>query len=169
MGDRVISIPSRKASMRRATVLLVLLLSALGAGADGGRRAAVPLPPPPPAYRGECGSCHLPYPPGMLPAASWARLLQNLPRHFGTDASLDPGSVQELSAWLALHAATSQRGREAPPEDRITRSAWFQREHHEIAPATWNRPSIRGAANCAACHAQAEQGVFDEHRVRIPR
>ncbi|NML15911.1 hypothetical protein [Azohydromonas caseinilytica] len=26
-----------------------------------------------PAYRQECGSCHVAYPPGMLPAASWQR------------------------------------------------------------------------------------------------
>jgi hypothetical protein len=29
----------------------------------------------------------------MLPAASWQRLMGNLPRHFGTDASLDAATT----------------------------------------------------------------------------
>ena len=58
----------------------------------------------PPAYTQECASCHTAYPPGLLPAPSWRRLLNNLPRHFGTDASLDAATVRELSGWLQAHA-----------------------------------------------------------------
>ncbi len=65
--------------------------------------------------------------PGMLPADSWQRLMNNLPRHFGTDASLDAASVKELSAWLTANAGIYKRVREAPPQDRITSSAWFTR------------------------------------------
>jgi mono/diheme cytochrome c family protein len=28
---------------------------------------------------------------------------------------------------------------------------------------------VKSAANCIACHTQADQGNFDEHTVRIPR
>lgn len=153
-------------SLRPAAVFLAALLAAATAGADGERRASVPLLP---KYRSECASCHIAYPPGMLPAASWQRLMQDLPRHFGTDASVDAATQKELSQWLAAHAGTYKRVREVPPEDRISRSAWFIREHREVAPATWQRPMIRSAANCAACHTEAEKGDFDEHRVRIPR
>lgn len=135
--------------------------------ADDERRAStVPLLP---KYRAECAACHIAYPPGMLPAASWERLMQNLPRHFGTDASLDAASVREVSQWLAAHAGTYRRVREEPPQDRITRSAWFQRKHDEVPAATWKLPAVKSPANCAACHTTADQGVFDEHRVRIPR
>jgi hypothetical protein len=34
-------------------------------------------------HREECAACHSAYPPGMLPAASWQRVMANLPRHFG--------------------------------------------------------------------------------------
>ncbi|HEY0825044.1 MAG TPA: diheme cytochrome c [Ramlibacter sp.] len=152
--------------MRPAAVLLAALLAAAAAGADEDRRASVPLLP---KYRSECASCHIAYPPGMLPAASWQRLMQDLPHHFGTDASVDPATLKELTQWLTANAGTGKRMREAPPEDRITRSAWFVREHDEIAPATWRRPSIKSPANCAACHTEAEKGDFNEHRVRIPR
>ncbi|MBC5784714.1 diheme cytochrome c [Ramlibacter sp. USB13] len=130
------------------------------------RRAAVPLLP---QYRSECAACHIAYPPGMLPAASWQRLMANLPQHFGTDASLDAATVQSISHWLQANAGTYKRVREEPPQDRITRSAWFQRKHDDVSPATWKLPAVKSPANCAACHTTADQGVFDEHRVRIPR
>ena len=75
--------------------------------------------------------------------------MDNLPRHFGTDASLDPARRSELSAWLAANAGTCKRVREAPPEDRITRSAWFMRKHDEVPAATWKLPAVKSAANCS--------------------
>jgi hypothetical protein len=57
------------------------------------------------------------------------------------------------------HAATGRPiGALAPPEDRITRSAWFIRKHDEVPAAAWQRPAIRSAANCGACHPKADQG-----------
>jgi hypothetical protein len=146
-------------------LLTAALLAAPLARADGGR-PAVPLLP---AYQQECGACHLAYPPGALPAASWRRLMDGLPQHFGTDASLDPATVQQVSAWLAANAGSWKRVAAAPPQDRITRSEWFIRKHREIAPTTWRLPAVKSPANCAACHGGAEQGDFDEDRVRIPR
>lgn len=124
------------------------------------------------AYQAECGACHLAYPPGLLPAASWQRLMADLPRHFGTDASVDAATLKQLSDWLAAHAGSYKkvaRQPAPPPEDRITRAAWFVREHDEVPPATWKLPAVKRAANCAACHTGAEQGDFSEHHVRIPR
>ena len=120
-------------------------------------------------YLQECGACHLAYPPGLLPPASWSRIMQNLSRHYGIDASLDAAARKEISDWLAAHGGTSKRGREAPPDDRITRAAWFARKHREVPAGAWSRPAIRSPANCAACHPRAEQGDFDEHAIRIPR
>lgn len=147
---------------------LSIMLSALPvAPAHADERAArVPLTP---KYQQECAACHLAYPPGMLPAASWQRLMGNLPRHFGTDASVDAGTLHELSAWLYANAGTAKRVSEAPPEDRLTRSTWFDRKHREIPAAAWKRASIGSASNCAACHRGAAQGDFDEHAVRIPK
>jgi mono/diheme cytochrome c family protein len=122
-----------------------------------------------PKYQQECAACHMAYPPGMLPAASWQRLMGSLEKHFGTDASLDEASVREIGGWLKTNAGTHRRVSEAPPQDRITRSAWFLRQHDEVPAAVWKRQSIRSASNCAACHGGAEQGRFNEDDVRIPR
>ncbi|HSN33955.1 MAG TPA: diheme cytochrome c [Ideonella sp.] len=154
-----------------AGVTLAALLAALlplAASASGGERGArVPLLP---AYQNECGACHVAYPPGMLPAASWRRLTSDLPHHFGTDASLDAPTLTQLSGWLDANAGRGKRVDKAPPpEDRITRSLWFERKHDDISAATWKRPSIKSPANCAACHPRAAEGSFDEHAIRIPR
>ena len=154
---------------RGAALVLGLIVAAAGqrAWADDGQRAAgAPLLP---KYRQECAACHIAYPPGMLPAASWQRLMNNLPRHYGSDASLDPATFKELSGWLAANAGTRKRVSEEPPQDRITRSAWFIRKHDEVPAAAWKLPAVKSPANCIACHAQADQGDFNEHRVRIPR
>jgi len=95
--------------------------------------------------------------------------MNGLPTHFGTDASLDAPTVTQIGNWLKVNAGQGRRAQQAPPQDRITRSAWFVREHDEIAPEVWKRAAIKSAANCAACHIRADQGVFNEHDVRIPR
>jgi hypothetical protein len=160
---------NRPAWIQRAS--WVLIFSSLGANhavrAGDDRRA--PGFAPIPNYKQECAACHLAFPPGMLPADSWRRLLSNLPHHYGTDASLDAATVNELATWLSANAGTYKRAREAPPEDRITRSVWFTRKHNEVPGAVWNRPAVKSAANCAACHTQADQGDFNEDTVRIPR
>ena len=122
-----------------------------------------------PQYAQECGSCHVPFAPRLLPASSWRELMTGLPRHFGTDASLDDATAKAIGAWLEANAASGKRGAAPAPENRITRTAWFVHEHDEIAPATWGRASIKRPSNCAACHAGAERGAFHEHDVRIPR
>jgi hypothetical protein len=152
---------------RVAPAFFALLGTVLAAHADDERQGLGP--PLLPTYRQECGSCHVAYPPDLLPAESWRRLMTGLPRHFGVDASLDETPAKAISNWLVEHAGIRKRMRGAPPDDRITRSAWFARMHDEVAPAVWKRPGVKSAANCGACHAQADQGDFNEHNVRIPR
>lgn len=161
--------PSRPARWPAALLGLasVFALCQSALADDGDRRVArVPLLA---SYQQECGACHLAYPPGMLPAASWQRTMDTLNRHHGSDASLDAAALKEITAWLMANAGTDRRAREAPPEDRITRSAWFVRQHDEVSAATWKRPAVKSAANCGACHTSADQGDFNERNVRIPR
>lgn len=122
-------------------------------------------------YQQECADCHVAYPPGLLPAASWQRLMGGLNKHYGVDASLDAASQREISDWLKAHAGTYKRVSEEPPQDRITTSAWFLQKHNarEVAPAVWKRPAVGSPANCAACHSNAAQGNFNERDIRIPK
>ena len=148
------------------TAALAFSFSQSALADDHGRaRRVLPLP----EYQQECAACHLAYPPGMLSAASWQRVMNTLPRHYGTDASLDPALQAKLSAWLAANAGTHQRVSDAPPEDRITRSPWFVRKHREVPAATWKLPAVKSASHCAACHRGAEEDNYDEDLVRLPR
>ena len=151
----------------RFAVSLTACGIAASAFAGGLQRAS--RVPPLPLYQQECGACHVAYPPTLLPANSWRRVMAALPKHFGVDASLDGVSHAQIAAWLAANVGVSRRGREEPPQDRITRAAWFVHEHGEIATSTWKSPQVKSAANCAACHTQANQGAFDERDVRIRR
>lgn len=123
----------------------------------------------PSAYVQECGACHVPFPSRALPAASWQRLMANLPRHFGTDASVDAATAAQLSAWLQANAASGRRADDSPPQDRLTRSAWFVREHDEVPAAVWRSAAVGKATNCAACHTRAAEGRFGEREIRLPR
>lgn len=122
-----------------------------------------------PKYQQECAACHIAYPPGMLPAASWSRVMGSLGKHFGVDASLDAATTTELSDWLQSHAGSFRRAREEPPQDRITRSKWFVRQHDEVSSAVWKRKAVGSPSNCSACHAAAGTGHFNEDDVRIPK
>jgi hypothetical protein len=126
-------------------------------------------PTPPAVYTQECGSCHLAFPPNMLPKASWHRVMNSLDKHYGSDASLDAAMQKQIDTWLQTNGGQGKRAREEPLQDRITRSAWFERKHREVSAATFKRASIKSPANCTACHRDAAQGDFDEDRVRIPK
>lgn len=131
------------------------------------------------AWQQECASCHIAYSPALLPRASWRRVMGGLEQHFGEDASVDPVVQADILRFLEANAADSGKSRigskvmqrlgtdKAPV--RITETRWFVRKHDEVPRATWARKSIGSAANCAACHRQAERGMFEENDVRIPK
>jgi mono/diheme cytochrome c family protein len=159
-----------KTLIRSFTAAGALLALAAGiaiapiAHADGDKHRRTALLP---LYQQECASCHVAFPPGLLPASSWQALIDNLPRHFGVDASVDAATQKELATWLRANGAN--RAATRPPEDRITRTDWFRREHREVSAANWQSAAVKSPANCAACHVTADQGEFNERNVRLPR
>ena len=151
---------------KNSLLILLSVVTVPTVWADGFKRAPVLD-----AYTQECASCHMAYPPALLPGASWQRIMTTLNKHYGVDASLDAASQKKISQWLTDNAATGKRSSAEPPKDRITQSEWFLRKHnsHEVSPAVWKRASIGSPSNCNACHAQAAQGDFEEDKVRIPK
>lgn len=148
------------------TALVVAGMFLLAQEAMAGERLAAPANE---RFTAECGSCHLAYPPGLLPAAAWRELMSGLGKHFGTDASLEPAAAAEVGGYLERYAGSGKRAPAVPTSLRITESGWFVREHDEVAAAVWKRPAVKSAANCAACHTDAERGGFRERNIRIPR
>jgi hypothetical protein len=111
---------------------------------------------------------HLAYPPQLLPKESWRALMSDLPNHFGTDASVDAKTAKEIQRYLESNAGRV-RAEGAKPPLRITETRWFRHEHDEVPATVWKDPAVKSAANCGACHTQAERGDFSERNVRVPR
>lgn len=158
---------TRRLRFLKFSYFLIAALGSTGiANADEHEHKRTPLLP---KYQQECSDCHVAYPPGLLPAASWKALMRDLPHHFGSDASLDAATAKEVADWLATNAGSGRRGGEAPPEHRITRSAWFLHEHDEVPASTWKLAAVKSAANCTACHTRADQNSYSEREIRLPR
>ncbi len=131
------------------------------------------------AWKSECGSCHLAFPPGLLPERSWRKMMRGLDKHFGENASVDEKVAREITQFLVANSADLSGNRRStkilqsiPPDStplRITETNYFIRKHDEISASVLKRPKIGSAANCSACHKGAEQGDFSEHNVSIPR
>lgn len=131
-----------------------------------------------PQYLEECGACHLAYPPGMLPAASWQRMMSGLEDHFGENAELDAETARQIADYLTAHGADRSSTGRAPHVARslgsdaplrFTETRYFLSKHDEI-PRQFvvNNPEVGSFSRCEACHTGAERGNYDEHQVQIP-
>jgi len=121
------------------------------------------------AWQSECGSCHVAFPPRLLPASSWRTIMRGLDRHFGVDAGVDPATAVAIGAFLEANAGRDGGRRPDASALRITEARWFRHEHAGIAVSTWARSDVGSAANCGACHRDAGRGDFGERGVRVPR
>jgi hypothetical protein len=125
-----------------------------------------------PLVKEECGGCHLAFPPSMLPARSWQRMMGGLKNHFGDDASLDAGTAAKITRYLVENAAdTDGRSHNSKllkgvaltsAPQRITELPKWVREHRKVPDWEWRSQDVRTKANCVACHNAAEQGYYDE-------
>lgn len=136
------------------------------------------LPLANPNYSNECGACHFAYPPGLLPSASWQKIVAGLENHFGEDVAIDAESKNMLIQYLESNAADTSktelskkimRGIDGQTPLRITELSYIVKKHHDIAPSVLKRPSIGSLSNCAACHKGAETGDFDDDWIVMPR
>ena len=132
-----------------------------------------------PVYKEECGSCHMVYPPGLLPARSWTKIMNELENHFADNAELDTETNQSISEFLLSNSADksdyrrsrkfsrSIESNDAPV--RISELPYFKHEHDEIPHRLVSGNSkVKSFSQCNACHAKAEQGSFNEHDINIP-
>lgn len=166
----------------KSLILLSLALTlpvAWIARGHAGHDAVLPMPAGK-EYVEECGGCHTAYAPGLLPARSWERMMGELERHFGEDASLPDETRTRLAAALRAQAADSaganplmRRIAAAIPAGttplRISETGFFKFMHDEVPATIWRREKIGNKANCGACHGQANSGRYPEWEVRIPK
>ena len=130
------------------------------------------------AYKETCGECHFAYQPGLMPSASWLKILNQLDDHFGEEIEADADTIKIISDYLKTNGAQNSSakrskkimrslGNQVPM--RITDIPYIRGKHRELDPAVFKRESIGSLANCTACHISAEKGVYDDDDVKIPR
>lgn len=134
-------------------------------------------------YSEECGSCHLAYQPGLLPAQAWAQIMDPaaLGDHYGDDASLAETRRTGILVWLTAHSAdqaSEVRSRAFAvgfnPDagtglPRITETRYFKRKHDRVpASLVTGNPDVGSFSQCNACHRGAVKGIYNDSQIDIP-
>ncbi len=120
----------------------------------------------------ECGACHMAFPPQLLPARSWKKIMSGLSDHFGENADLAEPTRAEITAYLVAHAADASgtpngdlflRGVDAGAVPlRITQLPFWKAVHSEVPAREFKSAEVKSAANCLACHRGGGEGESGE-------
>jgi hypothetical protein len=123
-------------------------------------------------YLNFCGSCHFAYQPGLLPRASWEKMMSE--GHFGT---LDEQTRKQIMDYLKTNSAennTSEISKKilasavTNKPTKITDIPYIRKKHDEISPDVFKRKTIGSRSNCIACHTKAKDGNYEDDFVNIP-
>ncbi len=133
-----------------------------------------------PIYEDECGSCHFAYQPGLLPKASWQKLVDAtaLEDHFGDNAELDEDVRREIEVFLVSNAADDARSKRSKKimsslrDDlapmRITKVPFIVSRHEEIPDRLIaGNDKVKSLSQCQQCHQDIKKGVYDDDTVYI--
>lgn len=130
-------------------------------------------------YIKECGSCHFPYQPGLLPSNAWNKMMTNLENHFNSDASLNEANLQTLTKYLNDNSAeknmqykrsnriVSSLAKNQIP-DSISTTPYMIKKHEDIRKNLITQNEVKGLFNCIACHKTADKGIYRERDINIP-
>jgi hypothetical protein len=145
----------------------------------GGGKAPGVAPVENPQYLEECGSCHFPYQPGLLPARSWTKVMAGLEEHFGENAELPVEDAKSLTDYLVKNAADhanykrSKKIMKSLRSDeallRVSETPYFIKKHNELSrKMVQDNPEVVSISRCETCHTKADTGSFSEREILIP-
>ena len=132
------------------------------------------------AYRKECGSCHMAYSPGLLPARGWQHILDGLDKHFGESVALRPDVRASIAKYLTDNAmerspyegskALLEKIPESYTPSRIMMMPYLAYVHTAVREGIAKNGNIqvKRFANCNQCHTEAESGSFAYSELFIP-
>jgi hypothetical protein len=133
-----------------------------------------------PTYKEQCGACHFAYQPELLPSGSWEKILARLDDHFGEEVDLDLDSKKIIAEYLKANSAEYSSAKRAvkimrslrgQTPMRITDVPYIREKHQDddIPADAFTRKSVGSMSNCIACHTTAENGIYEDDHVVIPR
>jgi hypothetical protein len=153
-------------SIKQTAIGLATLLMGLAHA-----QVSVPIPAFTP-YNQQCNVCHFAYPPGMLPAASWKKLMDAMPQHFTGQVMMNIDTQEEIATWLQANAGTFALVAEEPSQHRITQSVWWTKIHMnnpKLPAAVWKKSSVAKGSSCVTCHQTAAKGAFSAKTAQVPK
>lgn len=130
-------------------------------------------------YKKECSACHMAYQPGLLPSASWKKIMGSLDKHFGDNAELDAKDAENILNYLTKNAADHSSYRRSKRlihyqrssvfPTRITETRYIRSIHRELSTRmVTGNPKVKSLSQCNACHTRADTGSYSEREIRIP-
>ena len=126
----------------------------------------------------ECSSCHVLYPPFLLPRTSWEKMMDDLENHFGDDASLEVEDMLSIKSYLLSHAANNSTKEAAHyilesiennDTIAITKTPYWIKRHKEIDKEIFFGKKVGKKSNCKACHTNFESGLLNDNDIAIPK
>jgi hypothetical protein len=133
-----------------------------------------------PTYVKECGSCHFPYSPGLLPVRSWELHMTRLDKHFGETLNLSPATASAVRKYLTDNAADKSRYegsiafmekiKDSQTPYRFLEVRTMVEMHRIILEVIDRRAKIkvRTLTNCSGCHTYADEGSFGNSELLVP-
>ena len=139
-------------------------------------------------YYTECGACHNPYPPFMLPSSSWDRIKDGLSNHFGEEISpimkkgenrisandqtvifnyLKQNSANTSTREISVKVMKSLNG--ARGRKSITKIKYWKDVHAGIPLEVFKSKKVKRKANCFACQKNFEKGILEDIDINIPK
>jgi cytochrome b len=126
----------------------------------------------------ECGSCHITYPPFLLPKSSWTLMMSDLENHFGDDASIDKETNLSILSFLEKNSAenSTQKAafkilkslKENKSTIAITKTPYWEKKHRKIEKDIFASAKVKSKANCKACHTDIENGLIEKSLIKVP-
>jgi cytochrome b len=126
----------------------------------------------------ECGSCHITYPPFLLPKSSWTLMMSDLENHFGDDASIDKQTNLSILSFLNENSAqtSSQKAafkilkslKENKSTIAITKTPYWEKKHKKIDKDVFASSQVKSKANCKACHTDIQNGLIESRLIKVP-
>ncbi|MFT7880144.1 MAG: cytochrome b/b6 domain-containing protein [Sulfurimonas sp.] len=131
-----------------------------------------------PEFENECGSCHITYPPYLLPKRSWVAMMQDLENHFGDDASIDNKTNLSILAFLKANSAENSTHeaafkilkslKENDSTIAITQTPYWKSRHKHVDKEIFLSQDVKSRANCSACHQNIEYGLIENRLIKVP-
>ena len=126
----------------------------------------------------ECSSCHIIYPPFLLPKKSWTKMMENLENHFGDDASLEEEDKNLIKNYLVKNSSETSTKESAYHITKsiknsdiiaITKTDYWKKRHKKIDKEIFKSKEVSKISNCKACHKNFEQGLLNDRDISIPK